>query len=212
MDHWTSDTHLQKLPLNLWKKILSPQTYCRMCLLPFFGKKCKKIFHFLLDKDMLGPWGYWGPCPDPQGLPHRTPRLHFSPAWGRHPPFDNAVAVPVFGPMAVSSWWGLAAGTQPWLIALQKHQGCWWTPLLVPRSARCAQALQDAGSQGGHGQPWGPLGAQVPQLEGAAGSHCSLTRHEDEFWWKWYVSFIRNPYYASHALCAVWGIIIQWEF
>lgn len=91
MDHWTSDTHLQKLPLNLWKKILSPQTYCRMCLLPFFSKKGKKISHFFLDNDVLGPWGYWGPscpCPDPQGLPppHSWSKAPFQPSLGPSPP------------------------------------------------------------------------------------------------------------------------------
>lgn len=70
------------------EKKISPQTYCRMCLLPFFSKKCKKRFHFFQDKDMLGPWGYWGPscpCPDPpQGLlpPCSWSKAQFQPSLG----------------------------------------------------------------------------------------------------------------------------------
>lgn len=177
-----------KTAFKFVEKKISPQTYCRMCLLPFFSKKCKKRFHFFQDKDMLGPWGYWGPscpCPDPpprvSSHPAHGPRLNFSPAWGYQSLLQQHhhsaglwshvclflmgshcrdPALACHSPEVSGLLKNLVTGPQ--LCPLCSCPAGWWLS----------------------GWAWPALGFPrhlAPQPKGAAGSHCSLTRHEDEF-------------------------------
>lgn len=162
---------------------------------------------------MLGPWEQWGPsCPWPAPLGSiplpMYPRCHFSPNRGHQ-------SLPQWCHSSVSFWFHfhpfLIEHGSPSLKLTKKYEGSLWALLLSSGFAHRAQVLKDSACHEGYGRlclPW----HSVYQPKRTAGSHCCLMKCDDEFWWKWYVSFVCNLYCVSCAVCMILSSFFQWEF